>query len=179
MARQIHAIQVHQYGHSDQLKFEQIPQLEPKEDEVLIRVHAAGVNPMDWKIRSGVSQNFGAQSFPYILGVDFAGVIESIGADVTTFHIGQEVLGSTWGTYAQYALAPVNYVALKPKTLSFDEAATIPVGATTAWQGLFDHGNLQKGQRVLILGGSGGVGLFAVQKEDFDPLHTHKHLQPA
>ena len=159
----IQAIQVHHSGNSDQLTFEQIPQPEPKEGEVLVRVHAAGVNPMDWKVRSGVSQNVRPQSFPYVPGVDFAGVIESVGADVTAFHVGQEVFGCAWGTYTQYALVPVNYTALKPKTLSFDEAATIPLGATTAWQGLFDHGNLQKGQRVLILGGSGGIGLFAVQ----------------
>ncbi len=163
MTTQINAIQVHNYGNPDQLKSEQVAQPEPKEGEVLVHVHAAGVNPMDWKIRSGAVKNFMPQSFPFIPGADFAGVIESVGADVTAFQVGQEVFGSTQGTYAQYTLAPVNRIALKPKTLSFDEAATIPVGATTAWQGLFDHGNLQKGQRVLILGGSGGVGLFAVQ----------------
>ena len=163
MTTQIDAIQVHNYGNPDQLKFGQITQPEPKEGEVLVRVHAAGVNPMDWKIRSGVAKNFMPQSFPFIPGADFAGVIESVGPDVTAFQVGQEVFGSAQGTYAQYTLAPVNYTTLKPKTLSFNEAATIPVGATTAWQGLFDHGNLQKGQRVLILGGSGGVGLFAVQ----------------
>jgi NADPH:quinone reductase-like Zn-dependent oxidoreductase len=118
---------------------------------------------MDWKIRSGVSQNFRPQSFPYVPGADFAGVIERVGADVTVFDVGQEVFGCVQGTYTQYTLAPVRYITAKPKLLSFDEAATIPVGATTAWQGLFDHGNLQQGQRVLILGGSGGVGLVAVQ----------------
>ncbi len=163
MATSMHAIQVHSYGDPDQLKSEQITKPEPKDGEVLVRVHAAGVNPMDWKIRSGAVKNFMPQSFPYIPGADFAGVIESVGTGVTAFQVGQEVFGTAQGTYAQYALAPTNYTALKPKTLSFSEAAAIPVGATTAWQGLFDHGNLQKGQRVLILGGSGGVGLFAVQ----------------
>jgi len=113
MTTQIHAIQVHSYGNSDQLTFEQLPQPEPKEGEVLVRVHAAGVNPMDWKIRSGVSQNVRPPSFPYVPGVDFAGVIESVGTDVTAFHVGQEVFGCAWGTYTQYALAPVNYTALK------------------------------------------------------------------
>ena len=164
MATQIQAIQVHSYGDPDQLKLEQIAQPEPKEGEVLVRVHAAGVNPMDWKIRSGAAKNFMPQSFPYTPGAAFAGTIEKVGPGVTAFQVGQEVFGlSSQGTYTQYTVAPVNVIALKPKSLSFDEAATIPVSATTAWQGLFDHGNLQQGQRVLIIGGSGGVGLFAVQ----------------
>lgn len=164
MTTPIQAIQVHDYGEPEQLKFEQATQPEPKAGEVLVRVHAAGVNPMDWKIRSGVMKAFWPQKFPYIPGADLAGVIERVGADVTAFQVGQEVFGSSsQGSYTQYAIAPISTIALKPKNLSFHEAATIPVGATTAWQGLFDHGHLQKGQRVLILGGSGGVGLFAVQ----------------
>ncbi len=164
MATQIQAIQVHDYGDADQLKLEQIAQPEPKEGEVLVRVHAAGVNPMDWKIRAGAAKSFMQPSFPYIPGHAFAGTIEKVGNGVTAFQVGQEVFGlSSQGTYTQYTVAPVNVIALKPKSLSFDEAATIPVSATTAWQGLFDHGNLQQGQRVLIIGGSGGVGLFAIQ----------------
>ncbi len=165
MATYIQAIQVYSFGNADQLKFEQIAKPEPKEGEVLARVHAAGVNPADWMIRSGgVPQHLRPQSFPYIPGSDFAGVIEGVGDNVTAFHVGQEVFGSIFqGTYTQYVVVPINSIALKPKLLSFDETAAIPIGATTAWQGLFDHGNLQKGQRVLILGGSGGVGLFAVQ----------------
>jgi len=164
MPTQINAIQVHNYGNADQLKFEQIAQPEPKEGEVLVRVHAAGVNPVDWKIRSGAMKNFMQLSFPYVPGADFAGVVEKVGSGVTEFQAGQEVYGrSSQGTYTEYTVASVKTTALKPKTLSFEEAATIPIGATTAWQGLFDHGNLQKGQRVLILGGSGGVGLYAVQ----------------
>lgn len=163
MTNQMDAIQVHSYGDADQLKFEQTTQPVPRADQVLIRVQSAGVNPMDWKIRSGMAKNYWPKSFPYIPGADFAGIVESVGSDVTAFHAGQEVFGCGDGSYAQYALSPANYTALKPKALSFDEAATIPVGAVTAWQGLFDHGHLQKDQRVLILGGSGGVGLFAVQ----------------
>lgn len=173
MATQIRAIQVHSYGDADQLKFEQTTQPEPKAGEVLVRVHAAGVNPVDWKIRSGAMKNFMQQSFPYVPGADFAGVIERVGAGVTEFQVGQEVFGrGSQGTYTQYAIAPVNSTTLKPKTLSFDEAATISIGATTAWQGLFDHGNLQAGQRVLILGGSGGVGLFAVQFARWKGAHV-------
>jgi NADPH:quinone reductase-like Zn-dependent oxidoreductase len=162
--RTIDAIQVHDYGNADQLKLEQIPQPEPQEGEVLVRVHSAGVNPVDWKIRAGFMKAFRPSTFPYVPGADLAGVVEKVGAGVTTFQPGQPVFGrSSQGSYTEFAIAPANNLALKPQSLSFDEAATIPVGATTAWQGLFDHGNLQPGQRVLILGGAGGVGLFAVQ----------------
>ena len=160
----INAIQVHEYGAADQLKLEQISEPEPGEGEVLVQVHAAGVNPADWKIRSGMFQAFLPTTFPYVPGADLSGVIDQVGPAVTTFQLGQAVFGrGSQGTYAEYALAPAAALTLKPDSLSFDEAATIPVGATTAWQGLFDHGQLNAGQRVLILGGSGGVGLFAVQ----------------
>ncbi len=159
--KKIKAIQVHSHGGAEQLKFEEVAQPEPQEGQVLVRVHAAGVNPADWKVREGM---FGQMTFPYVPGADLAGVVEKVGPIVTTFQPGQEVFGrSVGGSYTEYALAPASALALKPEKLSFDEAATIPVGATTAWQALFDHGKLQPGQRVLILGGAGGVGLFAVQ----------------
>ena len=169
----IHAIQIHGYGDADQLKLEQIPQPEPQEGEVLVRVYAAGVNPVDWKLRAGWMKNFRPSTFPYVPGADLAGVVEKVGRGVTAFQPGQEVFGrSSQGSYTEYGIAPANTLALKPKSLSFDEAATIPVGATTAWQGLFDHGNLQPGQRVLILGGAGGVGLFAVQFAHWKGAHV-------
>jgi len=160
----MNAIQVHDYGDVNQLKLDLLARPEPRDGEVLVRVYAAGVNPMDWKFRSGMLKDFVPLNLPYVPGADLAGVVDKVGAGVTEFQPGQEVFGrSSNGSYAEYSIAPAKTLALKPKTLSFDEAATIPVGATTAWQGLFDHGNLQPGQRVLILGGSGGVGLFAVQ----------------
>ncbi|HLG79299.1 MAG TPA: NADP-dependent oxidoreductase [Ktedonobacteraceae bacterium] len=160
----INAIQVHEYGDANQLKLEQIQRPVPGEGEVLVRVHAAGVNPVDWKIRSGWAKSFFTATFPYVPGADLAGIVEAVGPGVTSFQPGQAVFGrSSQGSYTEYALAPANALALKPESLSFDEAATIPIGATTAWQGIFDHGNLQPGQRVLILGGAGGVGLFAIQ----------------
>ncbi len=169
----INAIQVYDYGDPDQLKLAQIERPEPQEGEVLVRVHAAGVNPVDWKIRSGIYRNLMPATFPYTPGADLAGVVERVGSGVTTFQPGQEVFGrSSQGSYTEYALAQASSLALKPKTLSFDEAATVPVGATTAWQGIFDHGNLQPGQRVLILGGSGGVGLFAVQFAHWKGAHV-------
>lgn len=169
----INAIQVHNYGNADQLKLEQIPKPEPQEGEVLVRVYAAGVNPVDWKIRAGYMKDFRPSTFPYVPGADLAGVVEKVGAGVTTFQSGQAVFGrSSQGSYTEYGIAPTNTLALKPPSMSFDEAATIPVGATTAWQGLFDHGNLQPGQRVLILGGAGGVGLFAVQFARWKGAHV-------
>jgi len=169
----IKAIQVHDYGNADQLKLEQIPQPQPQHGEVLVRVRAAGVNPADWKLRSGMMKAFWSATFPYVPGADLAGVVEKVGPGVTAFQPGQAVFGrSSNGSYAEYSTAPANALAPKPESLSYDEAATIPVGATTAWQGIFDHGNLQPGQRVLILGGAGGVGLFAVQFARWKGAHV-------
>jgi NADPH:quinone reductase-like Zn-dependent oxidoreductase len=169
----INAIQVHAYGDADQLKLERIARPEPQEGEVLVRVYAAGVNPVDWKIRKGLLKDFLTLTFPYIPGADLAGVVEKVGPGVATFQPGQEVFGrSSQGSYTEYGLAPANALAQKPKTLSFDETATVPIGATTAWQGIFDHGNLQPGQRILILGGAGGVGLFAVQFARWKGAHV-------
>ena len=169
----INAIQVHSYGDVDQLKLEQIARPEPREGEVLVHVYAAGVNPVDWKIRSGMLKDFMPSNFPYVPGADLAGVVEKVGPGVSIFQPGQEVFGrSSKGSYAEYSIAPANTLAPKPKTLSFEEAAAIPVGATTAWQGIFDHGHLQPSQRILILGGAGGVGLFAVQFARWKGAHV-------
>jgi len=158
------AIRVHQYGGPEQLKLEQIPRPEPQADEVLIQIHATGVLPVEWKVRQGLFQAFMPASFPYIPGSTVAGVVEEVGPNVTTFHKGQAVFGrSSHGTYAEYTTTSVETLALKPKTLSFDEAATISGGATIAWTALFQDGALQAGQRVLIHGAAGGVGSFAVQ----------------
>jgi NADPH:quinone reductase-like Zn-dependent oxidoreductase len=170
----IQAIRVHQYGGPEQLKLEQIPCPKPQAGEVLIRVHAAGVLPAEWKFRQGFFKAFRPALFPYIPGSAMAGVVEEVGPDVTTFQIGQAVFGrSTNGAYTEYTTTAVNPPALgpetfsllaeKPETLSFDEAATISGGATVAWTALFEDGALQAGQRVLIQGAAGGVGSFAVQ----------------
>lgn len=167
------AILVHNYGGPEQLKLEEVQRPEPQAGEVLIHVHAAGVNPADWKFRQGGMKDFLPMQFPYIPGFDLAGVVEEVGPGVTAFQKGQAVFGqSTKGTYAEYTTASGETLALKPKTLNFDEAAAIPVGATTAWQALFDHGELQAGQRVLIQGAAGGVGSFAVQFARWKGAHV-------
>ncbi len=160
----IQTIRVYNYGGPEELKLEQVPRPVPQAGEVLVRVHAAGVNPVDWKIRQGLLKDFRPMQFPYTPGSDIAGVVEEVGPGVTAFQQGQAVFGQgSRGAYAEYTLASIEALAPKPQKLSFDEAATIPIGATTAWQGLFDHGGLQTGQRALIQGAAGGVGMFAVQ----------------
>jgi NADPH:quinone reductase-like Zn-dependent oxidoreductase len=167
------AIRIHQYGGSEDLKLEQVQHAEPQEGEVLVRVLAAGVNPVDWKTTEGWMKSFWPVQFPYVPGRDIAGIVEEVGPGVTTLQKGQAVFGqSANGGYAEYTVAPVNKLALKPENLSFEEAAAIPVGAATAWQGLFDHGNLQAGQTVLIQGAAGGVGLFAVQFAHWKGAHV-------
>src|SRR5438552_10859432 len=158
------AVQVHHYGGPEQLKLEEKPRPQPQTGEVLVRVYAAGVNPIDWKIRQGLMKESRPVTFPYTPGIEVAGLVEDIGPTETTFEIGQAVFGQiAEGAYAEFLTVPVEALALKPKTLNFVEAATVPVGATTAWRALFDNGRLTSGQRVLIQGAAGGVGLFAVQ----------------
>jgi NADPH:quinone reductase-like Zn-dependent oxidoreductase len=167
------SIRVHAYGGPEQLKIEQATLPQPQAGEVLVRVLSAGVNPVDWKIRQGYLKDFRPMQFPYTPGADIAGIVEEVGPGVTTFHKGQAVFGqSSSGAYAEYAIASVNVLAAKPESISFDEAAAIPIGATTAWQGLFDQGGLQAGQHVLIEGASGGVGLFAVQFARWKGAHV-------
>ncbi len=158
------AIHVHAYGGPEALRLEEAPRPEPQAGEVLMRVHAVGVLPVEWKIRQGLFRSFQPVTFPYISGSAFAGVVKSVGAGVTAFAPEQAVFGrSATGAYAEYVTAAVEALALKPDTLSFDEAASISGGATTAWTALFDNARVQAGQRVLIHGAAGGVGSFAVQ----------------
>src|SRR5258708_7013673 len=127
-------------GGPEELKLEEKPRPQPQAGEVLLRVHAAGVNPIDWKIRQGLMKESRPVTFPYTPGIEMAGVVEDVGPAVTAFEIGQAVFGQiAEGAYAEYLTVPVEALALKPQTLSFVEAATVPVGATTAWRTLFDR----------------------------------------
>ena len=169
----IQAIRVHNYGESDVLTLEAIAQPEPQSNEVLIRVQAAAVNPLDWKIRAGYMKEFFPMPLPFTPGMDVAGIVEAIGADVKAFQVGQEVYGELpMGAYAQFATAPQDAIALKPKTLDFVEAASVPMVAMTAYQGLFDRADLKSGQTVLIHAASGGVGMFAVQFAKWKGAHV-------
>lgn len=158
------AMQIHSYGGPEQLKLEETPRPAPQAGEVLVRVHAAGVNPIDWQILEGLMKDVKPLTFPFIPGIEVAGVVEAVGPGVTADLIGQAVLGQiAQGAYAEYVSVPVEVLALKPKTFSFIEAAAFPVGATIAWRALFDNGGLTSGQRVLIQGATSGMGVFAVQ----------------
>ena len=152
------AVRYHEHGSAEVLKLEQVPVPGPKEDEVLVRVRAAGVNPVDWKQRSGSNPNL-----PATPGIDLSGVVEETGPGVTGFELGQEVWGTGLGTYAEYAVAPSSSLVPKLPTMSFDEGASIGVGVRTAWAGLFDSADLQKGQTILVQGAAGGVGMWGVQ----------------
>jgi NADPH:quinone reductase-like Zn-dependent oxidoreductase len=159
------AIVVHEYGGPEVLKYEDAPRPEPKENEVLVRVIACGVNPADPLVISGrMAKEFGTH-LPLIPGYDVAGVVEKIGAKVTKLKAGDAVYGYALfgGGWAEYAVLAENEAAIKPKSLSFVEAAAVPLAALTAWQALIDVAKLSAGQTALIHGGSGGVGGFAVQ----------------
>jgi NADPH:quinone reductase-like Zn-dependent oxidoreductase len=159
----MHAVHTEDYGGPEVLKLVEAPVPQPGEGQVLIRVHAAGVNPADWKYLSGVMKKYMPLSFPWMPGLDGAGVVEALGAGVTQFRPGQAVYGPMAGAYAEYTVAPASDLQIKPDRLSFEEAASVPVGALTAWGSLIDTVNVQPGQKVLVQGAAGGVGLFGVQ----------------
>jgi len=159
------AVVAHKYGGPEVLKFEQVPRPELKENEALVRVIASGVNPADPLTLSGkYAREFGTH-LPLIPGYDIAGVVEKTGAKITKLKVGEVVYGypTFGGGWAEYVNVTEGEVAAKPASLSFTEAAAVPMGALTAWQALIDVAQLHSGQTILIHGGSGGVGSFAVQ----------------
>ena len=162
------AIVHHQYGPPDVLKLQEIDKPVPKEDELLVRVHAASINILDWYGITGlgiarVGGGFRKPKDPRV-GVDFAGVVEGVGANVKLFKPGDEVYGGRSGSFAEYVtIREQRGIAPKPAGVTFEQAATVPVAGLTALQGLRDNGQIQPGQKVLINGASGGVGTFAVQ----------------
>jgi NADPH:quinone reductase-like Zn-dependent oxidoreductase len=156
------AVRIHSFGGPDVLSFEETAKPKPGPHEVLVRVEAAGVNPVDYKVRSGDFKPTGLH-MPLTLGREVSGVVEEIGRDVRGLKVGDEVFAMLDGGYAEYAVVNYDRVALKPKSIDHLHAAAVPLAATTAWQGLFDHGKLKAGERVLIHGAAGGVGHFAVQ----------------
>jgi NADPH:quinone reductase-like Zn-dependent oxidoreductase len=157
------------YGSPDVLALEEIAKPAPADNEVLIRIHAAAVNPLDWHATMGwpyimrLSNGLGAPEDPR-MGADFAGTVESVGSKVSRFKPGDAVFGARSGAFAEYLVMPEDRaVTHKPADLTFEQAAAIPIAAVTALQGLRDHGRIKAGQKVLINGASGGVGTFAVQ----------------
>lgn len=156
------AIRIHEFGGPDVLRYEDIPESQPGPGEVRVRVIAAGVNPIDWKIRSGYMEI----PLPMTVGSDVAGVVDAIGQGVDSFQPEDEVFGKAsvgQGGYAEYTVVNSTQIAQKPKSIGFIESAAIPTAGLAAWQSLFDIAGLERGQTVLIHGAAGGVGSFAVQ----------------
>ena len=158
---------VDRYGSKTGLRFGEVPIPEPREDEVLVQVHAAGVNLLDSKIASGEFKLILPYRLPFVMGHDVAGVVVKVGAQVRQFKVGDEVYSRPEdfriGAFAEYIAIRESSLALKPKTLTMEEAASVPLVGLTAWQALVEKAKLKKGQRVFIQAGSGGVGTFAIQ----------------
>lgn len=167
------AIVCRQYGSPEAvLELADIDKPVVRDNDVLVRVHAASVNPADWHLARGepyiARLQLGLRTpKDSVLGCDVAGQVEAVGKDVTTFHVGDEVFGSAFahggGALAEYVRLPDELLAPKPANLSFEHAAAVPLAALTALQGLRDHGRIERGHKVLVIGASGGVGTFAVQ----------------
>ncbi len=154
-----------QYGNTAEVADVDVPTLPA--DSVMIEVHASSINPIDWIIMAGYVQEMLPYEMPWVIGYDVSGVVTEVGPDVTSFSVGDEVFGRAGGmqagTMAEYAAIKASELAVKPDDISHAEAAGVPLVGLTAWQALFDKGGLTKGQRVLIHGGSGGVGTLAIQ----------------
>jgi NADPH:quinone reductase-like Zn-dependent oxidoreductase len=160
------AVVIHGYGRNDVIGIEDMPQPSPGPDEVLVRVRAAGVNPVDWKVRSGEARVITGWRFPKILGIECSGEVVDTGAHVTKFKAGDAVISTGsmgLGAYAEYAVVLERRAYRKPESISFEEAAAIPIAAMTAFVALRDKGRIAPGKKVLVNGASGGVGTFAVQ----------------
>jgi NADPH:quinone reductase-like Zn-dependent oxidoreductase len=158
------AIRIHQYGGPEVLAHVELQRPTPGPSEVLIKVHAASVNPFDWKARAGYVKDFFPLVFPATLGSDVSGTVEEVGPGAALFKRGEEVYARLeGGGYAEYAVAKEAIVAAKPRTLDHVQAAAVPSAGITAWQALFEVAQLRSGQKVLIHGAAGGVGNFAVQ----------------
>ncbi|ADO77491.1 NADP-dependent oxidoreductase [Halanaerobium praevalens] len=161
------AIVIDQYGDREELKEREIKKPKPKADEILIEVHSASVNPIDWKLREGYLKEMFAFDFPIILGWDASGIVKEKGNKVESLKVGDRVFVrpelTNRGTYAEYTTAKENLVAKIPDNINFKQAAAVPLAGLTAYQSLTDVGNLEKNDKVLIHAGAGGVGSFGIQ----------------
>jgi NADPH:quinone reductase-like Zn-dependent oxidoreductase len=168
-ASKMKAIVYHEFGSPDVLRLEEVEKPVPTDNQLLIKVRAVSVNPLDWHFMEGTPYIGRPLAFGFLkptvtrLGVDYAGTVEAVGKNITEFKPGDEVYGNKFGAFAEYVVATDKALALKPANLTFEQAASIPVAGITAFQALRDNGKVQPGQKVLINGASGGVGTFAVQ----------------
>ncbi len=168
----IKAVRFHDYGGPSVLSVEDVQRPAPKGGEVLVKVHVASVNAIDWKLRAGYLKQLMPLELPHIPGSEFAGTVEVLGEGVSGFAPGDRVFGRGSGTYAEYAVASAATIAHVPAALSFEQATTLGMSGVTAWVGLFDVADLQSGQRVLVHGGAGGVGSLVVQLARWKGAHV-------
>lgn len=156
---------INQFGTADELTIAQVERPAPGPDQVIINIRAAGINPVDTKIRSGKHISSKSLKLPAILGKDFSGTIEQLGANAGNFQPGDNVFGCSFGagTYAEYMVSDSSYFVRKPANISFEEAAAVPLAALTAYQAIHEHLVIKPGQRILIHAAAGGVGHLAVQ----------------
>jgi NADPH:quinone reductase-like Zn-dependent oxidoreductase len=187
--KKMKAVCIYSYGGPGVLVYEDAPCPHPGDGEVLVRVHAAGINPVDWKIREGHLKGMLHHTLPLILGWDVSGVVEALGTNLSRLKLGDEVFSrpdlSRDGAYAEFIVIRESELALKPKSIDHIHAAALPLAGLTAWQTLFDAGGLAAGQRVLIHAAAGGVGSLAVQlakwKEAYvigtASMHNHDFLR--
>ncbi|MBC3872492.1 NADP-dependent oxidoreductase [Undibacterium flavidum] len=161
------AVRIHQFGGTEALSYEDAPVPTIQPDEVLVKIHASSINPVDWKVREGYLKDFIPHTFPLTLGWDFAGEVVAVGANVSDWKPGAAVYArpdiGRDGAYAEYIAVRANEIAAKPASINWQEAAAVPLVALTAWQSLYEAANIQAGERVLIHAGAGGVGTFAIQ----------------
>lgn len=161
------AIVINRYGGKDELEEIEFPRPLPKEDQVLIELHATSINPIDWKLREGYLKEGLPFHFPIILGWDAAGIVKEVGAKVKKFRVGDKVFArpatTERGTYAEYIAVEEDLIAMMPNETSFEDAASIPLAGLTAWQALVDFAEIAPGEKVLIHAGAGGVGSLAIQ----------------
>lgn len=157
------AIRIHEYGDADTLRLEEVPRLSILDEQILVRVHDAGVNPIDWKIRQGLFKQFIPVSFPLTIGQDFAGEVIDCGKTVEHFRNGDRVFGVAQGAYAEYIATPESTVAAIPASIDFATAAALPTAGLTALQAVRDVVHAKSGMTILIHGAAGGVGSFASQ----------------
>jgi NADPH:quinone reductase-like Zn-dependent oxidoreductase len=178
-------VRIDTFGSREVMNFRKIPIPVPGPNEILLKVKAASINPIDWKIREGRYPVVKSEDLPYVLGRDVSGVVEACGTETTAYQKGDEVyamLGMDRGAYAEHVILKVNEAAPKPRSIDHLTAAGVPLAGLTAWQGLFRLGELKAGQRVLIHAGSGGVGHFAIQFAKAKGAHvittvSEKHIK--
>ena len=172
----MNAVRMHRYGGPEVLVYEEVLRPEPEQGEVLVRVEAASVNPVDWKIREGYLREMLPHQLPLILGWDVSGVVAETGPGVTRFKVGDEVFSRPDllrdGTYAEYVVIRETEVAFKPKSVDHLHAAAIPLAGITAWRSLIESAGVAPDQRILIHGAAGGVGSYAVQLAKWRGAHV-------